>query len=68
MFKYSPNGKDMIMAPVEKSPNGKGIMATTPLIYSPNGKGMVLWKILYRSVMVKYKNAMVKIKNIQYKR
>ena len=33
------------MAPIEYSPNGKGIMAPmkyTPMFYSPNGKIMVL--------------------------
>ena len=39
------------MAPMEHSPNGKGIMAPmeySPMIYSPSGKIMFLWKILFQ--------------------
>ena len=45
MFKHSPMKKAWFMAPVEKSTNGKGIMAPieyTPMVHRPNEKGMVL--------------------------
>ena len=44
--------KASFLAPVEYSPNGKGIMAPveyTPFVYSSSGKGTVLWKIHFRS-------------------
>ena len=37
-----------------------GTNGICPMVHSPNGKDMVLRKILYRSVMVKYKNVVVK--------
>ena len=45
LLKLSSNGKAMILASVEYSPNGKDIivpMEHTPVVYSPNGKGMIL--------------------------
>ena len=44
MFKHRPNGKAWFMAPMEYSPNGRGIMDPMeyPLVvYSPNVKVMV---------------------------
>ena len=46
-----PMEKAWFMAPMEYSPNGKGIMAPveyTPMVCSPNGKVMFLWKIIFR--------------------
>ena len=61
---YSPNVQ--FMAPMEYSPNGKGIMTPmeyTPMVYSPSGKGIALWKIVFELVI-----AMVKDKKRQHKR
>ena len=50
MFKHNPMKKAWIMAPVEQSFNGKGIMAPMeyiPMAYRPLEKGMVLWKTVF---------------------
>ena len=42
--------KAWIMARMEYSPNGKGIMAPMeyiPMVYRPNEKSLVLWKIVF---------------------
>ena len=51
MFKLSPNGKDMTLAPMEYGPSGKDIMVpmeNTPMVYSTNGKVTFLSKIIFR--------------------
>ena len=63
MFKYSANGKRHdLWHQWNKVQMEKALWHqwNTPLIHSPNEKGMVLRKILYQSVMIKYKNAMIK--------
>ena len=44
--------KVWFLAPMECSPNGKGIMTPvehTPMVYSLNEKYIVLWKIFFRT-------------------
>ena len=67
MFKHRQSWKGMVVAPMKYSPNGKGIMAPikyTPMVYSPKLKDLVLWNIVFRSVIIMVKDKKNTMKNI----
>ena len=51
--------KAWFMTPTEYKPHGRGIMAPTKytlMVNSPNRKGMVLWKVVFKVVIVMVKD------------